>query len=120
MGMDTIDIEEFANEFKNSFVSVFTEVAMTALIASQPWIAASPLRRPIHDFIEWIITLIGTVGGLVAFMINTHVFTTDQADDWFKSRQVLKNLPDDVTDEVWDKAEEEANHAFRNLINYRK
>lgn len=120
MSMDTIDIEDLANQFKDDFVSIFTEIAMKGIAVEAPFILGTPFYGLIEDFVRWLVTLIGTTGGLVAFIFNTRVFTTDQGSDYISQAQVIKNLPEDVSDDDWDKAERKRLAAARNLINFQR
>lgn len=116
--MDTIDIEDFAEYVKSSFVTYFTELALTELAIVAPWTKLPVLSWLIRQFVNWVVDYLATKGGQVAFMINTKVFTQDQAKDYMSALEAMHSLPDTVTDEQWEKAENEANHAFRNLINF--
>lgn len=114
--MDTIPIEDFAKYVKSSFVSYYTDLAMTGILAVAPW--SVPVSWLTRMFVEFIVTFIATKGGLVAFMINTKVFTKDQAKDYIRIINELHSLPDDVSDEDWEKKEDEANHYFHNIVNF--
>jgi hypothetical protein len=104
---------------KASFVSFFTNLIYAELVAGAPWIAAWPIVGNIARWIiERAVTFAATKGGLVAFMINSKVFTTDQARDYTKALEKLHQLPDHVSDAEWEKAEDEANHSFGNLFNW--
>jgi hypothetical protein len=120
MGMDTVDIEDFANQVKKDVVVFFTNLIWTNITAAAPWVNVPVLREILKAIIESIVTFLATTGGLVAFIINTKVFTTDQAKDYTEAVGNLMQLPEDVSDEEWDKAERAANHAFANLVSYRK
>ena len=115
MGLDSIDIEDLATTFKNDFVSHFTNLAMTKIT-----IGLGPFAPLVREFVEWIVTVLGTQGGLIAFMFNTNVFTTDQGQDYVKEAQLVNSLPDDVSDHVWEEAERRRVHAFVAAVNYRK
>ncbi len=116
--MDTIDIEDFANAVKNSFVNFFSNLLYTNLVAALPWMAAPVLSSTMQWIITQAVTFAATKGGLVLFMINTNIFTQDQAKDYMSAIQKLNNMPEGVPDEEWAKLEMEANHAFGNLIRF--
>ncbi len=118
--MDTIDIEDFANQVKKDVITFFTNLVWTNMTTAAPWINIPVVREILMAIIESIVTFLATTGGLVAFIINTKVFTTDQAKDYTEAIGDLLKLPEDVTDEEWAKAEARANHAFANLVNFRR
>lgn len=119
-GQDTIDIEDFANQVKKDLVSFFTNLVWANLIIVAPWLTSPILAIPVKYVIELIIEFLATTGGLAAFVINTKVFTTDQAKDYMEAVSNLLTLPDSVSDEEWEKAEDETNKAFANLVNFTK
>lgn len=116
--MDTIDVEEFAKTVKETFVTYFTNLAFTELVAIAPWVATPFISYLVKWGIEKVVTLLATQGGLVAFMINTKVFTIDQAKDYVGAVERLHAAPDDISDEEWSILEDDANHAFKNLIRF--
>lgn len=120
MALDTIDIEDFANRVKKDLVSFFTALIWANVTIAVPWLNIPVIRDIVKSLIEAIVLFLATTGGLAAFIINTKVFTTDQAKDYTQAISDLMSLPDDVSDEEWDQAEQKANHAFAQLINYRK
>lgn len=120
MALDTIDIEDFANRVKQDLVTFFTNLVWANISVAVPWLNIPIVRDIIKAFIEAIILFLATTGGLAAFIINTKVFTTDQAKDYTNAIADLMALPEDVSDEEWDKAERRANHAFAQMVNYKK
>ena len=97
MGLDTIDIEDFAVQVKNDVVTFFTNLVWSNMTAAAPWINIPILRDILKAIIESIITFLATTGGLAAFIINTKVFTTDQAKDYTNAVSDLLKLPEDVS-----------------------
>lgn len=125
MGLDTIDIEDLAAEFRKDILRAERNVIVSGIVAKNPWLlAAGPFAVAatdlIGDIVEIGLVYINEQIGWIAFRFNTTVFTTDQGKDYVEAIEKRLNLPDDVSDEVWDAAEEKANHAFKNLVNYRK
>lgn len=120
MPLDTIDIEELVTQFKDDFVSIFTSTVMSALIAEAPFLANPSMYELAERFIRWVITTIATQGGLVAFVFNTRVFTTDQGSDYIKMVQRSKKLPKDVSDDEWSRVERERLRAADNLIAFKR
>ncbi len=120
--MDTISIEDFAKYVKSSFVTFFTNLIWASLIAAAPWVGAPVISKIVKYVIELLVTFLATKGGLVAFMINTKVFTTAQARDYGKAIEVLHarviDLKTPLSDEEWDKLETIANHEFSNLVRF--
>lgn len=118
--MDTVDIEDLAGKVKSSFVGFWTNFIYGAAVAQMPALAGPIVSTIVKGAIGWAVELMATKGGQVAFMINTGVFTRDQAKDFLEALRAIDKLPDNVSDEEWEKKENEANHAFGNLVNYTK
>lgn len=116
--METIDIEDFASYVKSSFVTYFTNLAWATLVGAAPWLNVPIVRDVVKFIIERSVTFLATKGGLVAFMINTGVFTRDQAKDYIEVVTKIDQLPDDVPNAEWEKMENEANRAFENLVRF--
>jgi glucan phosphoethanolaminetransferase (alkaline phosphatase superfamily) len=115
--MDTIDIEDFANSVKSSLHKYLLGVVITI-----PAVAAV-IKVPVigslaKDFISFLISYVLGEAGLAAFIINTKVFTQAQAKDYLEALKKLEQAPVDIPDAEWEKLEDEANHAFRNLIRF--
>ncbi len=115
---DSIDVEEFANTVKSTFIIYFTNLVYTQLLVAVPWIAAPFISYIARWVIAAVVTSLATHGGLIAFIINTRVFTIDQAKDYMAAVDKLHEAPDDISDEEWSRLELEANHAFKNLIRF--
>ncbi len=122
MGLDTIDIEDLANQFGEDFVAVTTKAVMGAVYVKVPWLAGQGnfFGKVVQELVEFIVQYIGHNLGLIAFQFNTYVWTTDQGQDYIASVEKRRAMPEDVSDEDWMKAEEEANHAFFNLWNLKR
>lgn len=116
--MTTIPIEEFAGYVKKSFVTFFTDLIYTNLVLAAPWAASPILGRVIRWIIEQGVAFMATKGGLVAFMINTKIFTMDQAKDYSQAIDKLYKASDNISDEEWDKLEREANNKFSDLVRF--
>lgn len=124
MGLDTVDIEDLANEFGKDLIRVERNAIVASVVASSPWLAAGgPFAKialeVIGDIAEEMLKYLNEQIGWIAFRFNTTVFTTDQGKDYIKTIEKRRDMPDDVSDEEWARAEEEANHALYNLVNYR-
>lgn len=85
-----------------------------------PFLNTPIIRDLMKSLLHKIIELLAGQGGLVAFVINTRVFTTDQAKDYMDAVGNILKLPEGVSDEEWEKAELKANHAFAQLVSYLK
>ena len=125
MGLDTIDIDDFANEFAKQTLKAERNAVVAGAIAAFPWLGAGGPFAPIitdmiGDISEVFLDYFNKQIGWIAFKFNTTVFTTDQGKDYVASIEKLLKLPDNVSDAEWEKAEDEANHAFENLVNYRR
>lgn len=125
MGLDTIDIDGFADEFAKRTLEVERNAVVAGAVAAFPWLAAGGpfakiVTEVIGDVSEVFLKYLNDQIGWIAFKFNTTVFTTDQGKDYVASIEKLLKLPDDVSDAEWEKAEDEANRAFRNLVNYRR
>lgn len=118
--MDTISIEDFAAKVKSSFISYFTDYIWASATASAPWLLTPIVSYFAKAIIEKFITFVAVEGGMVVFMINTGVFTTDQGRDYMSKVEALHRLPDDIQESEWERVEREANHAFGNLFNWTK
>jgi hypothetical protein len=116
--LETIPIETFAEYVKSAFVSFFTKLIWTELSVIAPWVNTPLLKQLLKWSIEKGVTFLATQGGLVAFMINTKIFSVDQAKDYREALEKLNKLPDGVSDEEWEKTEREANLAFERLIRF--
>lgn len=120
--MDSISIEDFASYVKSSFVTFFTNLIWASLVAAVPWFGSPVISSVVKYVIELVVTFLATKGGLVAFMINTKVFTTAQAKDYTKAIEALHlriiDLNTPLTDEEWSVLEEKANHEFSNLVRF--
>lgn len=120
--MDSISIEDFANYVKSSFVTFFTNLIWTNLVAAVPWFGTPVISSVVKYVIGLVVSFLATKGGLVAFMINTKVFTTAQAKDYTKAIEALHarvtDLKTPLTDEEWNKLEATANHEFSNLVRF--
>ena len=116
--MDTIDIEDFAEAVKSFFVNWFVETVWAAIIVEVPALANSIVAGTIRSGLKWVAEFLATKAGFVAFMINTGVFTKDQAKDFVEAIRKIETLPADAPDAEWEAAENEANHAFSNLIRF--
>lgn len=124
-GLDTIDIEDLAKNFKADTLRMETKLIVSGIVAGSPWLAAAgPFAKVATELLEGIIEelldYLNTQIGWIAFRFNTTVFTTDQGKDYIATIEKRNKLPDDVPDEIWIKAEEEANHALFNLANYKR
>jgi Mg2+/citrate symporter len=125
MGLDTIDIEDLANEFSSDLLRIERDAIVASVIASLPWLAAAgPLAKVatelIGDVAEVILKYLNQQVSWVAFRFNTTVFTTDQGKDYIKTVEERRGMPEDISDADWEAAEERASHAMRNLVNFRK
>jgi hypothetical protein len=115
--LDTIDIEDFAQKVKSSIVNYI----LAGVIAMPPFsklVAIPILGRIIKTFIEIAAEIVAGKLGFAAFVINTGIFTRDQARDYVEALRRIDNLPEGVSDDEWEKHENEANHAFTNLVRY--
>jgi len=116
-GLATVDIEDFAKKVKSSLVTHYTNVAYVALVAQMPVLATPVISSIVKAIIELVVEKLAGIGGLAAFMINTGIFTQDQAKDYISSIQKIDQLPEGVSNEEWEKAEDGANIAFSRAIN---
>lgn len=124
-GLDTVDVDDLFKQFGEDLLRLETAAAVSSAVAFAPWLAApNPFSKialeGVEEVAEETLKYLNKQFGWIAFRFNTTVFTTDQGKDYIDSVTKRNNLPDDVSDEVWDAAEEEANHAMRNLVNYRR
>lgn len=115
MTTETIDIESVVSKVKTGFVTFLTRLIVTEAITLLPWLGF--FEKILYETVEWAVNLAATKGGLVAFMINTKVIAIDKGTDYVRAIEVVEQLPDDVDNETWEKAEREAAHQFKNLFN---
>lgn len=115
--MNPVDIGDFANAVKSSLLKYILSV-----ILNMPQVAPI-IKMPVVGYvatkiIEWILAAALGKAGLVAFIINTKVFTQDQAKDYLAALKKLEQAPDNIPDAEWEKLEDEANRAFTNLVRF--
>lgn len=115
---DAIDVEDLANMIKQSFVAYTSDVLYAELLSIAPWVATPVVSFIVKKAIAWAVNILATKAGYVAFIINSRVLTMSQAKDYMDALNKIRSLPDDVPDADWEKAENDANHAFRNLIRF--
>lgn len=113
-----VDVEEFAGYVKDAVVRFFTDLLYNNLVAAMPWVAWPVISTVVRWVIESGVTFAATKGGLVAFMINTKIFTAAQARDYVKAVEELAKAPDTIPDDEWEKLEDQANAAFERLIRF--
>lgn len=114
--MDAVDIDDLVN-YAESFIAqrLVDGILVQAVAAFPPlgWAFLNPISR---QFIELGVNVGIKILDGMGFNINTDVITTDQGADWRKAAAVVLRLPDSVSDEEWEKAENEANHKFDELV----
>ncbi len=124
-GLDTVDVEDLFSQFSEDLLKLETAAAVSSAVGVAPWLAApNPFSKVALEIVEKsareLLEYLNKQFGWILFRFNTTVFTTDQGQDYIASVEKRLKLPDDVSDEVWDAAEEEANHALKNLVNTRR
>lgn len=125
MGLDTVDVDDLFSQFSEDLLKLETAAAVSSAVAALPWLAApNPFSKIALEIIEKsareLLEYLNKQFGWILFRFNTTVFTTDQGKDYIATIEKRLALPDDVSDEIWDAAEEEANHALKNLVNLRR
>lgn len=113
---DAIPIQNLIDQAKRDFIAWSSSFIVTALIKSMPWTVY--IKSIITAFIQLVITWLVAKGELGIFILNTVVLTSAQAKDYRIAVAKRMNLPPDVSDADWEVVENEANHAFINLIRF--
>ncbi len=109
-----LDIDDLVNYAKKQGV----EFGVKYLLLKLPWLATpwiSWLATPILRMI--VQTLLDEVD-LFGFKVNSIFLTSAQAAEYRAAVAKLHGLDDNISDEEWERLENEASESFRNLIRY--
>lgn len=116
--MDAIPIEDLVTKTKALAIKygvdlVLAEIA--ALIGPISGFFAPVINFFLKKSVEWAVTVLVNKSDRFLFGVNMDLVTSDQAKDYRASVAKLIKASDDISDEEWEKLEDEANHNFGQL-----
>lgn len=115
---DTIDITNLVSSIQSTFVTIATNLVMTAVIAvpGLQWLNLPIIRSIVKASIGWIIGVLANDAMLGAFFLNTAVKSASQAQDYVNAVNAKNNLPQTANKEEYAKAEQAEISAFNSFV----
>lgn len=118
--MDSIDIQKLVDYTESLIAGRMVDFLLAQAVVAVPWLGWAFVNPITKGIIEWGVNVgIKFLDG-IGFNINTDIVTTDQAADYRHTVAAIHNSPDDISDEEWEKLENEANHKFDELVHLAK
>lgn len=114
----TVNIDPFVKKAQATFVVWASNIALTLIFTHAPFLNWPPLNWIIKQIVNWFINKESKTAEKIAFFANSKVRALDQAKDFESKSDKVEGLPDDVSDEDWEKAELEKMAAFSDLMHY--
>lgn len=115
---DVIDITNLAESLRTSFVSwasayLFTQTIVTPGLT---WLGL-PIVNTVFKFIlNGILNILTKSAVMEAFFLNTSIRKASQAQDYVDAVTAKNNLPQNVSDEDYEKAEQNEIAAFNSFV----
>lgn len=114
----TIDITDAVEKMRSTFVIAASDF-LFAWIAAAPgfgWVLY-PILKPLTEIVlKKILETLSTWIVMQAFFFNTAMRKSSQAADFVRAVVAKENLPEDVSDEEFEKAQLNEIEAFNRLV----
>lgn len=117
---NTIEIDSFVQKALATWIAWASGLVEGWLFTAVPALNIPIVRSIIKKIIEWLVRRYSEKTEKAAFFFNTKVRATDQAKDFEALVDKVEALPDDVSDEEWERAEREKLAAFEQLMSLTK
>lgn len=114
----TIDITNLVEMLRSTFVTwgVNYIFAMVIAVPGLQWLGAPIISTIFRKCLSWCLDALSNSAVLLAFFANTAIRKSSQAKDFVNAVMAKNNLPQDVSDEVYAKAEATQMAAFHNFV----
>lgn len=116
--MDAIDITDLVEKTRSTFVDWATlylfglEVAVPGL----EWVGLPIIQDIDKEIIREILNALSKAAVMQAFFMNTALRKASEAQDFVEAVDLIFSLPEDVSDDVYAKAEAAQMAAFRDFV----
>ncbi len=120
MGGLTIDADSFVNKALAVWTAGVSATIESWLFVVFPFLNVPIVRNAIKWAIEWFVRKYSNKAEKAAFFANTKIRAADQAKDFESKFDAVDALPEDVSNEDWEKAEREKLAAFDQLMSWTK
>lgn len=114
-----VDITAAVNAIQSAFVTYGSKAIIAAELAYPPtsFLASWPVLDIINQkAIEGILNLLSKDAVMLAFFANTAVKKASQAQDFINAVNAKNNLPPNVSEEEYAKAEQAQMDAFKSFV----
>ncbi len=108
----TIDVDSFVEKALATWIAWASFTIETWIFTAAPWLDVWGVRDAVKWVIKWAVKRYSVKTEKRAFFFNTRVRAADQAKDFELKAIAVDNLPEDVNDADWEKAEREKLVAF--------
>lgn len=115
---DTIDITDLVEKTRSAFVdwAVLYVFGLEIAIPGLEWVAMPVIKDIDQAIIRLILDGLSKSAVMQSFFLNTALRKATQAGDFVKTSDDLFKLPEDVSDDVYEKYEAARMQAFRNFV----
>lgn len=115
----TIDITDLVELMRTTFVSWAGIYAMGVVVTIPgfAWLALPIINSIFKSIVEWVAGILSKSVVMEAFFINTAIRKSSQASDFTSMVYRKNNLPSNVSDDEYEKAERDEIEAFNRFVN---
>lgn len=118
--MDAIDVQELVDYTKALIAKGLKTFIMGVIVKEFPPAATGVLQQMLSSFLDYVVKLVLNYFDKMAFNLNIDLLTSDQAADYRDAVAKLIKAPDDISDQEWERLENEASSKFDNLVRLTK
>lgn len=112
----TLNIDDTVKAVKTGMQTFLVSVLVGEGVIKCPFLANPFFNHILYDLADWAVGKLLTKGEMLAFVLNNKVIALDKRDDYVEAVTKVDNLPDDVDDGTWARAEADASKQFKNLV----
>lgn len=110
----TVDIDDLVKYAKQQGL----DFGVKYLLLKFPWMATPWISWFTVPILKMVVGALLDEVELFGFRVNATFLTSGQAADFRAAAAKALNVPKDISDEEWEKIENEASEAFRNLVRF--
>lgn len=113
-----IDVTNLAESLRSSFVSWASAYIFAQAIATPglSWLALPIVNTIVKATIDSVLNILTRSAVMEAFFLNTSIRKASQAQDYVDAVTLKNNLPPNVSDADYEKAEQDEISAFNSFV----